>query len=130
MLLINPKNIIFESKDDIIDYVCAGLAPRKKDFEAVMDAIADKHSGFDNGITVSQDLFIMGQEEFEGILRRIYENNRRTRNYILAGIGIAAVVLIGAKIAKHAKEKKEQDEFDAAVDHFLVEHPDINLDRM
>ena len=124
MILIKPENILWESRNDVIDYVGHGLPPRKKDFEKVIDALHGR-----NDINIPTDITIMDQDEFEDIVRRIYENNCRRRNRLIIIGAIAATIFIGAKIASHAK-KKEQDEFDAAVDRYIIEHPGVTVEEI
>lgn len=130
-MYINPSKLVFEDKNDIVDYVSKGLPPKKKDLEKVIDAIHGRPVDDPaNEIVINPDLFIIEPDEFEDVIRRIYENNCRKRNYMIAAACIAGVILIGAKIAKHAKEKKEQDDFDAEVERFIIEHPELDVERM
>ena len=128
MLLVDPKNVVFESRTDIVDYVAKGIPPRKKDFNKVMEAIHQQGEDVD-GVSIPSDIFIVDAEEFESVLRRIYEVNCRKRNLIIAGIGIAAALFVGSKIVSHAKEKKELAEIDAEIDRWIDEHPEVKVDR-
>ena len=127
MLLVDPGRILFENSNDVVDYVSRGLPPRKKDFERVMDAI--HNNSVDNDVKIPDECFIINAEEFEAVLRRVYEANCRKRNALLIGLGVAAAACIGVKIAAHAKEKKELAEIDAEIDRWMVDHPEVTVER-
>ena len=120
-MLINPNNVIFENVNDIVDYVNIGLPPRKKYFEKVIDGIWNRPTA-DNPIDISEDLCIVDKEEFESVLRHIYELNCRKRNLMIIGGTVLAAVVIGVKVANAAKAKKAEQEFDEFMDDFIEHH--------
>ena len=41
-MIIDAKNIKFETQNDVIDYVAKGIPPRKKNFNQFIEAIGGK----------------------------------------------------------------------------------------
>jgi len=135
MLLVDPKSIVFEDRDDIINYVSKGLPPTKKNFKKVMAACSDPideelNTYSPDDVVIPKELMLsIDREEFISVMQKVYENNCRNRNII---IGIAGALLVGfvaKKIASHAKEKKEIAEIDTEIANYIAEHPNVQVER-
>ncbi|MCM1233508.1 MAG: hypothetical protein NC489_25615 [Ruminococcus flavefaciens] len=104
MSMMDPKKVKFESQKDVIDYVTRGAPPRKKDFNALIDAIDTRDS-------VPEDLqekpgtrvvirpgleFNMDDDALVTALNQIYINRCHNRKILMgAGMVIGAIVIAG-----------------------------------
>jgi hypothetical protein len=106
-MLIDPKNVVFETKDDVIDYVSKGIfPPREEHFNQVMNKVRTpdekndptlmckkgREVVIDNTVIPESDREVLGD-----VLTRVYGNRVEKRDTILtlAGLGIAGVLLYG-----------------------------------
>lgn len=101
MSVFNPKRIVFESEEDVIDYVSRGLPPTKKNFDQFITAVkspADELSVKGDGVSIPRSIFIECDNATMDIaLRRVYANRIHNRNILLTTAGIiAGVICIGA----------------------------------
>lgn len=85
--------IKFETRNDVIDYVCKGLPPRKADYERLRTTIrgtkVDEKIHIDPIVKESIDI-----DTFTKVLDHVYENNVRTRDiFITAGIVVASCII-------------------------------------
>ena len=101
MILVNPKEVKFESSTDMIDYVSKGLPPTKKNFDALVTMINDDDLYIEGSTFMNKQQFIDG-------LTRVYENNCRKRNAILIGAGVVVVAGVAGAIAykKHVEDSE------------------------
>jgi CRISPR/Cas system CMR-associated protein Cmr3 (group 5 of RAMP superfamily) len=109
-MIIDPKFVRFESKDDLIDYVSKGIfPPPKSNFDAVMQKInnpdeVDDTFNAKKGHEVIVPNFIFKNDQdrtsLKTTLGRVYKNRKKNQNKILAGI---AIVLGGLAIHKYKK---------------------------
>lgn len=114
-MLIKPEKIVFETPNDIIDYVSRGMVPCRKNFEQLMyhvrvpdDQIIEVKEKRD--IYVPAEMFIdIDQATFEATMRRVYENRVRNRNITLGIVGAVAVVAFVGGVCKHNSDKKESN---------------------
>lgn len=100
--------IKFETRNDVIDYVCKGLPPRKSDYEKLVTTIRYPKEE-DNEINIDSTVTdLIDNETFTKILDRVYEDNVRNRN-IMIGVGIVTgfCIIRGAiELCKKDDEKE------------------------
>ena len=106
-MIVNPEKICFETTDDVIDYVSAGLPPTKKNFEKVITKVKkpDTYLGdayYRNapraGIEVIIDESVINPSDRNAIdytLRRVYKNRIRNRNTALIASGVIGLGILG-----------------------------------
>lgn len=104
-MIIDPKYIKFESQNDVIDYVACGLPPRKKNFDAVMQA---SEFGEYNGVVVPSKIITMSNDDLQSVLQRVYADNKR--NTIIAGAIIGALTIGLVKVCLTAGKKDNDDD--------------------
>lgn len=117
-MISNPDNIIFESKEDIIDYIMKGEPPTEKQFARIIDMveIASKLQFKDgspiegisvtdpetitNRITIDFSKMTLSCDEFTEILDRIYHNSKKhqKREIVLCTASTLIGLFIGLKI--------------------------------
>lgn len=115
MSIISPEKIVFESQEDLIDFVTRGLVPSKKNFEKVMRKMYCPNADDEVRDPNSNELFIPERvlidcdcDTMNMVLNRVYANRVRNRNMILTAAGIiGGVMLIGAI---RGNKKKDDDE--------------------
>lgn len=99
-MITDPKTIVFETPDDLIDYVTRGIVPSNKNFNEFINAVKNPSTGERNKdvVFITKDALtykdtITREEELEKLLRRVYKNEVRKRNetIITAGIGLLAI---------------------------------------
>lgn len=125
MYFIKPEKLIFENERDVIDYVAKGLPPKKENFNNVMKALHEKpieiisndevdfdeleaelDSYDDDKVEISpRVLNNIDPDTMEMVLRRVYDDNVRTRNTIIAIAGLTGVVIIGGMLFGGKKDK-------------------------
>ena len=97
VMIIKADNIAFENKNDIIDYVSKGFVPTRKNFENVMHKVHcpdNDNVKTPGNIYVHENLFMdCDKEELEEVLRRVYNNRVRNRNFMLTTIGLVTLGL-------------------------------------
>lgn len=133
MIITKPEKILFETQDDIIDYIGRGLPPTKKNFCKLKDAISDvkfdqklkENSTISETKVAGKDVIIpshlvlnIDDETFNNILDRMYKNRVRTCKITLGVVCVAALALaIGGH--KSSKSKDEDVEgFDIDIEEF------------
>lgn len=101
MLFIKPEAIVFETHEDIIDYVTLGLPPTAKSFDCIMEALHTSYKDdvcIDNGsrngqrdIIIKQNIIpdMIDDDVYEEILTRTY-HNRLVNTAIGAGLIVVA----------------------------------------
>lgn len=121
-MFIDPKKVVFETKDDVIDYVSKGFfPPRESHFNELMNKVRNPDEKNDialackKGKEVVIDNTIIPEADrkvLEEVLSKVYENRVETRDTVLtlAGIGVAATVLYNFFSSKN---DEEVDYFDA-----------------
>ncbi len=101
------ETIKFETTNDVVDYVCKGLPPRKSDYEKLVTTLRcseeDAVCHIDPIVTTYIDT-----ETFTKVLDRVYEDNVRNRN-IAIGIGLAVGVCVIRGMIELCK-KNDNDE--------------------
>ena len=102
-MLIDPKKVQFESKNDVIDYVTRGfIPPRREHFKQVMDKVknpdpagSNQSEKWGNEVTISEEkISEKEREELGDILPKVYENRVRNRTKFLIGSGVALLSAI------------------------------------
>ena len=103
MILVQPEHVIFNSRQDIVDYVSKGLPPTKNNFIRLQQALyspidfnGKEHPPCEYGKDVIINKKVIDNidiDEFNSILTRVYQNNVRNRN-ILIGLGITAATIM------------------------------------
>lgn len=114
-MLGNPKKMVFESTNDVVDYVSKGMIPSRKNFEKVMLRIRRPDTTHEEGqVYIPEHLFInCDNETLNSTLERIYANRVRNRNITIGVIGgIAAVLLFGGMSSKKNKKDYDFDDID------------------
>lgn len=133
MIITKPEKIVFETQNDIIDYVGRGLPPTKKNFSKLKNAIKDannlREQDSEDYLSTYEDLYgdkIAGKdvivsphlmlniddETFNNILDRMYKNRVRTCKITLGVVCIAALALAVGGCKSSKKENDDIDEFD------------------
>lgn len=85
-----PDQLIFETEEDVINYITKGVVPNKSDAYEVFSAIRSP------GTSLIQLNFSAAQEDpirFAEIMEQVYENVREMQ--IAAGVGCAMSGLLG-----------------------------------
>lgn len=105
-MLIDPKNIVFETRDDVIDFVTKGfIPPKKSNFEKVMNKVKnpDDEATFNSNkgkeVTILDSA--MNEEErklLEEMMNRVYGNRVSNRNKLFTGISFMTAGSIGAAL--------------------------------
>ena len=125
MILTKPENISFETQNDIIDYVCKGLPPRKQDFRKVVAAyrnppavdIVDKdgkpiNPNYKDEVYISPHAIPNNQEAKEAVsktLDRVYVDRCRNRNIALGIAGITGLVALKCIFSGGCGKKDDED---------------------
>ena len=98
-MISDPKNILFESTNDLVDYVSKGLPPSKKQYGqfriALNSPVDDPEIYARQTVAVSRDIVSsFTQEDMYAVFDRVYENQRK--NYAIAiVVGVAAAAICG-----------------------------------
>jgi len=115
-MLIDPKYKVYDSKEDIIDYVTRGfLPPRQAYFDALIEKVRtpdqdvienDERQGKE--VLISERIINCGGAKTTAdVLERVYEN--RKRNFIKGSIGLGIIgtllTIIGIKTSRKNKNK-------------------------
>lgn len=99
--------IKFETRNDVIDYVCKGLPPKKSDYEKLVTTIRcpkeDDEIHIDSSVCNEIDV-----ETFTKVLDRVYEDNVRNRN-IMIGVSIVAGICVVRGIFELCKKYDEKE---------------------
>lgn len=106
MAITDPRRIVFENENDVIDYVCKGLPPRKANFELVMNKIKFPDSYDETGgeapnpgseLYIPDSIFMdLDPDTMEAVLRRVYKNRCFHRNCTIGAIAlITGAVILG-----------------------------------
>lgn len=106
-MLINPENVVFETENDIIDYVSKGIVPSRKNFEKVMSKVRiPDYEKIEGQVYISKNMFIKcDQETLDFALNRVYKNRVRNRNIC---IGSLALILIAGLLLGNKSDKKDK----------------------
>lgn len=116
-MIINPKNLKFETQNDVIAYVSKGIPPTRKDFDRFIKAVGDSEQ-HGNGPYIPSGILKIDSDEMKEVLRAVYENNRRNTligecliaGSLLLGIGIGCI-FVGKGDGSNEKEEKVKEEF-------------------
>lgn len=114
-MIINPERIVFESTNDIVDYISKGFPPTKNQFDRLMTAVNNpvdsresRRPGYDVIITKecvkdwNDPVYV--QNTVNEILNEVYKNKVAMRNTVIA---TGAVVIVGGiAIAALGNSKK------------------------
>ena len=115
----DPKNILFESTGDLVDYVTKGLPPSKKKYEqfriALDNPVENPEIYAREKVAVSRDIVdSLTQEDLYAIFDRVYANQRK--NYaigIVIGVGVAATAgVVGFAMGCSKTDEKWADRLD------------------
>ena len=123
-MLTDPSKIVFESTNDVVDYVSRGFVPSRKNFERVMLAVRvptpDGVIPEKGTVSVPERLFInCDNNTMNAALQRVYENRVRNRNI---GIGImAGIVIAGLVFGGKSSCKKHKDDTNGMIDQFEMD---------
>ena len=119
MMILPPEKVMFNSQQDIIDYVSRGLPPTQKEFSNLMERIQrpmtyeeimKSRNKNENLVYIEDRLFMnIEKEQFENILNRVYENNVRNRNVLLFSIGVVSIGLIGGMLFHKRNDEDDDD---------------------
>ena len=136
-MLIDPKYVKFEKKDDVVDYISKGfLPPRKKYYDQLVAKIQNPDMDIvDNDPRRGKELLmpadVMTDEEMS-ILDKVYKN--RKKNLIKGGIGLGiATLLLGfASYKKKKKNKKKIKDLEDQLDEYkyLLSPPEDDDDDL
>lgn len=110
MIGIKPEDIKFESVDDVVDYVALGLPPTKKNYEKLRAAVGTYPTSEDSKINISRGAFLeLDRQDLQIVLDRVYRDNCRNRNIVLAVTGAIVVGAIAAVCCAGKEDKKEKE---------------------
>lgn len=119
-MITKPEKIVFETTEDVVDYISKGLPPTKKNFNKVMiawNSSIDEYAKEDQPIP-GKDTIIpanakmnIDNDTFNAICERVYKNRVRNRNIAL---GIAGVLLLGSigcgvSSSRHSSKEDEKN---------------------
>lgn len=115
-MLLDPSKIVFESKEDVIDYITKGLPPTRDNFEKVMAAmnnpVHDCYTRNPGEVIIKESAVNCSEKEIitvNEICRQVYNNRRRNRNIAIGiGIGVTAAVVIGYVSANSSDDDKKK----------------------
>lgn len=87
-MVTNPNNLVFETREDVIDFITFGIVPNRENAQRVIAGIRD-----DTAINPAVQINFIPEDrkELADVLERVYEN-MRTMQYVAAG----AIVTSGA----------------------------------
>ena len=117
-MLVDPKRVVFETKEDIVDYVTKGFfPPMESNFNEVMNKVRNPDNASDpnlvckRGKEVIIDNSVVSDEDrqiLDEVLTKVYENRVRNRNITLAtiigGIMVAGIFSLFSSDDKCRKE--------------------------
>lgn len=112
MLLTRPQRIVFENQDDIVKYVTRGLPPRKSDFDQVISLVKNPMSDSEvasataNDIVISERVFFdIDKEQFARVLEKVYKENCRNRNILIAS---TTALVVGMLFSFSGSDKEKE----------------------
>lgn len=130
MSIISPEKIVFESQEDLVDFVTRGLVPSKKNFEKVMakmyypnadDEVRDPNS---KELFIPERLFIQcDRDTMNIVLNRVYANRVRNRNIILVAAGVVGSVMLLGAIRGNKKKDDDGDYNSFSAGNYLDDDP-------
>lgn len=107
-MLRKVDTIKFESKEDVIDYVCNGLPPRKNDYEKLIHRI-NVSEDEESEVYFTKNVRIEDSNEFSEILNRVYKDNCRNRNVCIGAIVIGVAFGTIAGLCKLVGSRNDDD---------------------
>jgi len=115
-MLVNPKKVVFEKTNDIVDYVTQGfLPPPERYFHQVIRKLRNPDL---NDSRRGQEAIILDdvvpEEEratIDVILTRVHRNRIRNRNRFLIGLGTVATALMVNSSMKKKKKARLEEKF-------------------
>ena len=117
-MLTNPEKIVFESTDDIVDYVSKGIIPTRKNFEKIIIKVASPDAYGSTkvdreSVHIPEHLFInCDKETMRQAVARVYENRVRNRKITLGILGTIALGLLIGGINSGKKNDDDEDDED------------------
>lgn len=128
-MFMDPKRGVFESVEDLVDYVDKGIIPMPSDYEKLIskvrnpDRVDDPNLQSKRGkeVIVTNQVVGDNSEVIERVLNRVYENrkSRLKKGCIFTVVG-AAILGIGAYLLVPRFKKKEEpyDPFEDDYDEY------------
>lgn len=94
-MLIDPQYVVFETKEDIVDYITKGILPPKRShFNKVITKIKcpDNHVYVElnkgKEVVIEDSVILESERELmEDVMKRVYENRVTNRNILLGSLG-------------------------------------------
>lgn len=137
MSIIDPKKVVFETEEDVVDYVSRGLPPTKKKYKEFINRVSSPLSDLDmddseivgDTVIIRESLFLnCDKDTLQRSLERVYANRIRNRNIILTLTAVTAgVILFGSIKSSRCKDsdadKKENTSMDMSPDRF----PEVDI---
>lgn len=103
-MMTPAKNVKFENRTDVINYVTNGLPPRQKDYQAARIWLVNSETG--DEIALDQNKILA--EALDIIYDNIKKEHKRMTVAAVVGIGIASVLGISVGMSK-GREKGYKD---------------------
>lgn len=137
MSIIDPKKVVFETEEDVVDYVSRGLPPTKKKYKEFINRVSSPLSDLDmddseivgDTVIIRESLFLnCDKDTLQRSLERVYANRIRNRNIILTLAAVTAgAILFGSIKSSRCKDsdtdKKENTSMDMSPDRF----PEVDI---
>lgn len=122
-MIIDPKYVEFQHRNDVVDYVSRGLfPPRQAYYESLKKKVENPDpvvSSSRNGkeVQLHQDVIPVGvRNDMIDVLDRIYENRRRNVKKVVYGVGAALAAITTGVVIKKGKERKRLKEIKKRLD--------------
>ena len=122
-MLIDPKRVVFETKDDVIDYVSKGIfPPTEAHFKQVMDKVRTPDEKNDPNLICKKGREVVidntvipesDREVLEDVLTRVYGNRVEKRDTMLTLVGLGIVATVAYKLFSSKNDEEDIDYFDA-----------------
>lgn len=137
MSIIDPKKVVFETEEDVVDYVSRGLPPSKKKYKEFINRVSSPLNDLDmddseivgDTVIIRESLFLdCDKDTLQRSLERVYANRIRNRNIILTLAAVTAgAILFGSIKSSRCKDsdedKKENTSMDMSPDRF----PEVDI---
>lgn len=134
-IMMDPSKLVFESDNDVIDYVTKGLIPpRKKNFDLVMSALKSysenpiieeggamySYSISDDGKDISIKMKnIAHPDSLKECMERVQKNRTNNMKKVLIGAGVISILIIGGHV-KMIKKRDDEISHSCHDQHMLI----------
>lgn len=137
MSIIDPKKVVFETEEDVVDYVSRGLPPTKKKYKEFINRVSSPLSDLDmddseivgDTVIIRESLFLnCDKDTLQRSLERVYANRIRNRNIILTLAAVTAgAILFGSIKSSRSKDSNEGEKENTSMDMSPDRFPEVDI---